>query len=135
MEVDPPLPKPITQKGGCMKVLHFQELNVWQKAHQLTLEIYNLTGKYPQEEKFGLISQIRRSSASICANLAEGYKKSTKEFSRFIDIAEGSLEETKYHLILSKDLQYCDLAEFERIYNLACEVGRMLNGLGQRLHS
>ena len=116
-----------------MKVLHFQELMVWQKAHQLTLEIYNLTRKYPQEERFGLINQIRRSSASICANLAEGYKKSTKDFARFIDIADGSLEETKYHLILSKDLQYCSLVEFQKIYDLACEIGRMLNGLQQKL--
>ena len=116
-----------------MKILHFQELTVWQKAHQLTLNIYNLTRTFPQEERFGLINQIRRSSASICANLAEGYKKSTKDFSRFIDIAEGSLEETKYHLILSKDLQYCGSAEFEKIYGSACEIGRMLNGLQQKL--
>ncbi len=116
-----------------MKILHFQELLVWQRAHQLTLEIYKLTKNYPDEEKFGLVNQIRRSSASICANLAEGYKKSTKEFLRYIDIADGSLEETKYHLILSKDLHYCDSVEFDKIYNFACEVGKMLNGLSQKL--
>ena len=116
-----------------MKILHFQELLVWQKAHQLTLEIYKLIKNYPDEERFGLVNQIRRSSASICANLAEGYKKSTKEFLRYIDIADGSLEETKYHLILSKDLRYCDPVEFEKNYNLACEVGKMLNGLSQKL--
>ena len=116
-----------------MKILHFQELLVWQKAHQLTLEIYKLTKNYPDEERFGLVNQIRRSSASICANFAEGYNTSTKEFLRYIDIADGSLEETKYHLILSKDLQYCDPAEFDKNYNLACEVGKMLNGLSQKL--
>ncbi len=117
-----------------MKVLHFQELQVWQKAHQLTLEVYKLTKIFPEEERFGLVNQIRRSAASVCANLAEGYKKSTKEFLRFIDIADGSLEETKYHLILGKDLDYCGQAEFERVYNLACEVGKMLNGLSRSLH-
>lgn len=116
-----------------MKILNFKELTVWQRGHQLTLEIYKLTRNFPGEERFGLISQIRRSAASICANLAEGYKRSRKEFLQFLIIAEGSLEETKYHLILSKDLNYCDEKQFCSLYNLSEEVGRMLNALMNKL--
>ena len=116
-----------------MIALHFQELQVWQKAHRLTLEIYKTTRKFPEDERFGLVNQVRRSASSICSNLAEGYKKTTKDFIRYIDIAEGSLEETKYHLILSRDLNYCSLSDFERIYEQACEIGRMLNGLKRGL--
>ena len=65
-----------------MAIRTFEDLIVWQKAHQLTLTVYRLTRNFPQEEKFGLISQVRRSAASICSNIAEGYLKSTKDFSR-----------------------------------------------------
>ena len=88
-------------------IRNFEDLLVWQKGHQFVLEIYKITQKFPEEEKFGLISQIRRSSLSICANIAEGNKKSTKDYLRFIDIAQGSLEETKYHLILKKRILRC----------------------------
>ena len=116
-----------------MKAKNFEELNVWQKAHQVVLEIYKLTKLYPDEEKFGLVSQIRRSAVSVCANMAEGYKKSTKDFVRFLEISEGSLEETKYHLILSRDLGYCTGSQFKQLNDSAEEVGKMLNGLISKL--
>ena len=111
----------------------FQDLNVWEKGHSLVLEIYTTTKLFPREEQFGLISQVRRSATSVCANIAEGYKKSNKDFLRFLDIAQGSLEETKYHLILSRDLKYCDADSFERLFNLCNDVGRMLNALSRSL--
>lgn len=116
-----------------MKINSFQDFTVWSKSHALTLEIYKITKLFPDEEKFGLSNQIRRSSASICANIAEGYKKSRKDFLRFLDIAEASLEETKYHLILSKDLGYCSTDQFKRLFDLSEEIGKMLNGLTRRL--
>lgn len=98
-----------------MYIKTFQDLTVWAKGHLLVLEIYKITKFFPDEERFGLVSQIRRSSVSICSNIAEGYKKSKKDFLRYLDIAQGSLEETKYHLILSRDLNYFDINNFEKI--------------------
>jgi four helix bundle protein len=116
-----------------MKVTSFEDLIVWQKSHQLTLEIYRLTKSYPQDERFGLISQIRRSAVSVCANIAEGQTKTRRDFSRFFEIARGSLEETKYHLILSRDLSYCSQPQFENLFKLSDEIGRMIYGLNQKL--
>lgn len=111
----------------------FEDLKVWQKSHKLVLEIYKETKRFPMDERYGLVSQMRRSSVSICSNIAEGYKKSTKDFVRFLDIAQGSLEETKYHLILSRDLDYLDKDRFNMFFGSAEEVGLMLNGLIQKL--
>ncbi len=116
-----------------MYLKSFQELKVWEKGHCLVLEIYKLTKTFPSEERYGLANQIRRSSASICANIVEGYKKSTLDFVRFLLIAQGSLEETKYFLILSKDLNYCQANDFNRLFDLANEIGLMLNGLIKKL--
>ncbi len=91
------------------KLKSFEDLKVWQKAHAIALEVYKLTQKYPSEEKFGLISQMRRSVVSVPANIVEGFKKrGTKDKANFYNIAQGSLEELKYYLILSKDLKYID---------------------------
>ncbi|MGZ5244559.1 MAG: four helix bundle protein [Bacteroidia bacterium] len=85
----------------------FQELIVWQKAHYLVLDIYKLTAEFPKSEVFGLTSQMRRSSVSIAANIAEGFgKKGKPDKARFFNIAQGSLEETNYYLILAQDLGY-----------------------------
>ena len=76
----------------------FRDIKVWEKAHKLVLEIYKITGKFPSHEKYGLTAQIRRSAASVPTNIAEGYKrKSDKDFLHFLNIADSSLEETKYH--------------------------------------
>ena len=116
-----------------MEVHNFQDLIVWQKAHILVLEIYKLSKDFPDEEKFCLSYQIRRSSASICANVAESYRKSRKDFLRFIDIAQGSLEETIYHLILSRDLGYCLKSDYTHLLDLSDEIGKMLSGLKRSL--
>lgn len=85
----------------------FRDLIVWQKSHQLVIGIYTETKSFPSEEKFGLISQIRRAAVSVPANIAEGFvKRGIKDKSNYYNIAQGSLEEVKYYLILSKDLGY-----------------------------
>ncbi|MFQ5868529.1 MAG: four helix bundle protein [Candidatus Zixiibacteriota bacterium] len=106
----------------------FQDLVVWQKAHQLVLRIYEVTKSFPDNEKFGLISQMRRAAVSIPANIAEGFKKrSEKDKAKFYNISQGSLEELRYYLILAKDLKYLD--NIEELSDLIDEVGRMLHGL------
>jgi len=91
------------------KVNTFKDLIVWEKSHQLTLEIYKTSLKFPSDEKYGLISQMRRAAYSVPANIVEGHsRKSKKEFIQFLNIAKGSLEELKYFIILSNDLKYID---------------------------
>jgi four helix bundle protein len=90
----------------------FQDLTVWQKAHELTLSVYEATKSFPREELFGLTSQMRRAAVSVPANLAEGHGRfGDTEFHRFCTIALGSLCELEYYLILSRDLGY--LTDFE----------------------
>ena len=85
----------------------FQDLIVWQKAHQIVLDIYELSQGFPKSEQYGLTSQIRRSAISIPANIAEGFKKKgLADKARFLNIAQGSLEEVRYYLILIRDLDY-----------------------------
>ncbi len=103
----------------------FQDLMVWQKAHPLVLSIYRFSDTFPKEEVFGLTSQIRRAGVAIPANIAEGFKRRTKgDKVRFMNIAQGSIEECRYYLILAKDLGYGD--SLGLIAHLD-EVGRMLN--------
>ncbi|NJB81940.1 four helix bundle protein [Wenyingzhuangia aestuarii] len=104
----------------------FQDLVVWQKGHQFVLEVYKITKQFPKEEIYGLTSQFRRAAISITANIAEGYKRlSYKEKLRFYNIAQASLEECKYFLILSRDLEYTD--QFQKLNDLINEVSKMLN--------
>ncbi len=102
----------------------FRDLIVWERAHQLVLKIYKMTKHLPKEELYGLTSQVRRSSVSVAANIAEGFKKKgTADKLRFMNIAQGSLSETEYYLILIKDLEYADTNELK---NDAEEVGKLL---------
>jgi four helix bundle protein len=85
----------------------FQDLIVWQKAHQFVLSIYLFSNNFPNNELYGLTSQIRRASISVPANIAEGFKKKTKkDKARYMNITQGSVEECRYYLILAKDLDY-----------------------------
>jgi len=87
----------------------FQDLIVWQKAHQFVLSTYRFSSGFPKPEVYGLTSQLRRAAISIPANIAEGFKKRTSpDKLRFLNIAQGSLEECRYYLILAKDLEYGD---------------------------
>jgi four helix bundle protein len=105
----------------------FRDLIVWQKSHDLTLEIYRITSKFPAEERYGLTSQLRRAAYSIPSNIVEGHsRKSRKEFLQFLNIAKGSLEELKYFLILSFDLKYVDYNTKIDIEQKAEEVSKIL---------
>ncbi len=109
----------------------FKELIVWQKAHQFVLEIYRFTSEFPREERFGLISQIRRAAVSVPANIAEGFpKRGPADKTRFFNIAQGSLEEVHYYLILAKDLGYGDPVKLLELYN---EVGRLLTAYARAI--
>ncbi len=112
----------------------FQDLQVWQKAHTLTLDIYQITKQYPKEEIYCLTSQMRRASLSVTANIVEGQKRnSTDDFVRFLVMSDTSLEELKYYILLSKDLKYIKEENHQKLIELATEVGRMLNGLKRSL--
>ena len=87
----------------------FRDLIVWQKAHQFVLSVYSISNNFPKTEIYGLISQIRRAAVSVAANIVEGFKKKTKpDKVKYMNIAQGSLEECRYYLILAKDLGYSD---------------------------
>lgn len=107
-----------------MPAKNFKDLIVWQKAHQLVLSIYLLSNTFPKQELYGLTSQIRRAVISIPANIAEGFKKKTKpDKVKFMNIAQGSLEECRYYLILAKDLGYGDTS---RLMPQLEEVSKLL---------
>ncbi|MCX8490125.1 MAG: four helix bundle protein [Cyclobacteriaceae bacterium] len=102
----------------------FRDLIVWQKAHQLALGIYKMTKSLPKEELYGSTSQVKRSSVSAVANIAEGFKKKGKaDKLRFFNITQGSLSETEYYLILAKDLECFNT---DLLIEDAIEVGRLL---------
>lgn len=104
----------------------FKDLIVWQKAHQFVLKVYKYTQQFPKEETYGLTSQFRRAATSIAANIAEGFVKRTRpEKMRLMNIAQGSLEECRYFIILSADLGYGSTDDLDE---LSIEVSKLLNG-------
>ncbi|HEV2484575.1 MAG TPA: four helix bundle protein [Terracidiphilus sp.] len=112
----------------------FKDLKVWNKAHELTLLIYQRTRTFPREEIYGLTSQIRRAAASIGANIAEGCgRRSDPELKRFIQIARGSANELEYHLLLARDLNLLSADDFSNLEAKILEVQRMLAALSQCL--
>ncbi len=109
---------------------NYKDLKVWEKAHLFTLGVYEATRNFPKEELYSLTNQVRGSSASIPANIAEGCAKNTKsDFANFLNIALGSANESEYFLILSKDLKYLAVEKFEILSNLITEVKGMLIAL------
>ncbi|MCG2709543.1 MAG: four helix bundle protein [Thermodesulfovibrionales bacterium] len=116
------------------KINKVEELEVFKKSHKLTLDIYKVTEKFPQTEKFGLISQMRRASSSICTNLLEGsHRLGRKEFRQFVGIAKGSAGELKYQILLSKDLGYLAEREYLDLRDEIEQISMMLNGLVKSL--
>ena len=108
----------------------FKQLKVWKKAHMLTLKIYKMTTNFPKEELFGLTSQIRRASASIPANIAEGCGRGgDADFARFLQIAMGSASELEYHLLLARELNYLNKSEYEDSNKQVIDIKRMLTTL------
>jgi len=112
----------------------FQGLAVWRKAHELTLLVYQLTHELPQDEKYGLISQMRRAAVSIAANIVEGHaRQSQQDFARFISIALGSAAELEYLLLLARDLGYLTDADIHQASSDAAGLIRMLRTLHKEL--
>ncbi len=114
----------------------FRNLKVWEKAHALTLEIYKTSKSFPRDEMYGLTSQMRRASVSIGANIAEGScRRGDVDFARFLQMAAGSASEVQYHLLLCRDLELLQTAEFQRLTDEVVEVKRMLASLMQKLRA
>ena len=114
----------------------FRNLEVWQKAHEFALAVYQITRGFPEDERFGLTSQLRRSVASIGANLAEGCGRGTDaEFARYVQIAMGSASEVEYHLLPAKDLTYMHAAQYPDLQEEITRVKRMLASLLKTLNS
>lgn len=112
------------------KISSFRDLEIWQEAHCLVLEIYRITKDFPKEEIYGLISQLRRSAVSVAACIVEGQSRNTtKEFMKFLFDARGSCAETKYHLLLSRDLGYFNFELFEKLNNRYEILGKRINSL------
>jgi len=116
------------------KVGGFKDLLVWRKGIQLVKEIYKLTKPFPADERFGLVSQMRRAAVSIPSNIAEGQaRRTTGEFIQFLSQAEGSLAELDTQLILAEELGYAKPAQVASATDLVLELKRMLNGLRRTL--
>ena len=113
-----------------MGVSSVEDLVVFKRSHQLTLDLYSLTKMFPSDEKFGLISQIRRASSSICANLMEGsHRNNRKEYRQFVGISRGSVGELKYHILLAKDLKYIDIENYNKLIGEINSISKMLHSL------
>lgn len=107
----------------------FQNILAWQKAYDFVLDVYKYTKSFPESEKYGLISQFQRAAVSIIANIAEGYKKMGKaDKLRFMNISQGSLEECRCNVILSRDLGYIDNEVYNILYSKIEEASKLLNG-------
>ncbi len=114
----------------------FRKLLVWEKAHQLTLAIYDATRQFPSDETYGLRSQMRRAALSIPANIAEGCGKDTDiELARYMQISTGSASELEYHLLLARDLMYLDGSIYTRLNGETIEIKRMLAPFINRLRN
>ena len=109
---------------------NYKELKVWQKSYALCLQIYKNTGIFPNDEKYGLTSQIRRSAVSIPSNIAEGYgRKTTADYIRFLYIAYGSLCELETQIMLAGDLTYIETGKLDNLLSNISEIERMLKAL------
>jgi four helix bundle protein len=114
----------------------FRDLQVWQKAHSLTLDSYRITVEFPRQETYGLVSQIRRCAVSVAANIAEGCgKRGNGEFQRFLNIAAGSASELDYHFLLARDLRFLAAEDYEKLNNGVVEVKKMLASLMRKVEA
>ncbi|RJQ19724.1 MAG: four helix bundle protein [Nitrospiraceae bacterium] len=116
------------------KVKSYKDLIVYQKAYKLTLMLYNITKNFPDTERYGLTSQVKRCCVSIPSNIAEGYRRGNREYVQFLKIAYGSCAELETQLSLSKDLGFVsDKEKFEHVYSLQEEVSRMLGTIIRKI--
>lgn len=116
------------------KVEKFEDLIVWQKAHELAVGIYGLTSREPFCRDFGLRDQIQRSAVSVMSNIAEGFERySRPEFRQFLSVARGSVAEVRSQLYLARSLQYVDEEDFDRIYSLCKDISNLTGALRKSL--
>ena len=109
---------------------NFRDLKVWEKSHQVTLEVYKLTTDFPKDERFGLVSQMRRCAVSVPSNIAEGCgRRGNGEFHKFLQIATGSANELEYQILLARDLSFVSDAAHKNLSDKIIEVQKMLAGL------
>ncbi len=110
--------------------MRWRDLEVWKKAHGLVVETYRLTARFPAAEKYGLVNQLRRSASSVPANIAEGHgRNTTRDYASYLYNARGSVEETRYFLLLARDLNYLSPDGYQKIEAEYEKVSKMLNGL------
>jgi four helix bundle protein len=115
-------------------VQRYSDLKVWQRAHQMTLRVYELTARFPADERYGLVSQIRRAAASVAANLAEGSRRASPgDFARHVSIAQGSAGEVDYFLLLARDLRYATEEQIAPLRTELDEIGAMLHALRRKI--
>ena len=112
----------------------FTNLKVWQRSHSLVLDVYRATASFPTDERFGLVSQLRRAAASVPTDIAEGSKRrSGQEYARFLNVAEASLAESEYLVMLSRDLGYLKQEQATATLTEVAEIARMLHALRSRV--
>lgn len=115
---------------------NYKDLKVWEKAHDFTLKIYDVTKNFPKEEVYSLTNQLRRAASSIPANIAEGCGKNSQlDFANFLNIALGSANEAEYYIILSKDLKYLSVDAHEEMFKIINEVKAMLIALINKIRA
>jgi four helix bundle protein len=113
---------------------NFKDLTVWEKAHELVLDVYRCSSRFPTDERFGLTAQLRKAAASVASNISEGCGRGTdRDFSRFLSIAAGSASEVEYQILLARDLGYLPDADYDRLNESVNEVKRILNSFIQSL--
>ena len=111
-----------------IKTQSFKEIVAWQKAHAFVVQVYRVCSSFPNYERYGLCSQFERAAVSIAANIAEGYRKDgIADKLRFLNISQGSLEECRYYILLSYDLNYIDISKYNDMNQSIEEVSRLLN--------
>jgi four helix bundle protein len=126
----------MTQDSREDTITSFTDLTTWQKGHELVVEIYEKTQEFPQEEAYGLTSQIRRAASSVTANIAEGFGRQTyQEKVQFFYTAQGSLTELKDHLLVAKDVEFLDEEVFNELADRANQTHALLQGLIKKTKS
>lgn len=114
----------------------FHQLQIWQRSHKLTLEVYKLTSRFPKEEVYGLTSQIRRAMYSVPTNICEGCgRKSAADFARFLQVSVGSASEVEYELLLAHDLNYLNDEDYSRCNSEIIEIRKMINNYINKLNN
>jgi four helix bundle protein len=114
----------------------FRQFKVWRSARTFVMQVYDVSALFPAAEQYGLTSQLRRAAVSIAANIAEGSgRRSDQDFARFLDMAMGSVAETRSHLLIAHELGYLKPKMLESLSDQALEVARMLSGLIEKLRT